>query len=273
MLERPTFLLGMPRSGTTWLSQVFEAHPQSLVRLSPNFSYALKDRLTIKSDRSTWMEVLEAAASSHDSFLTQDWRRERGDLPVHEGKEQAQHLVIKDTRYFEIYRAGMERLPEARCLFVVRHPCATLHSWRTSAEFPTDARFEEEWRGGACRKGNGTGEYWGFDDWCEQTRLFLSLQEEDPERYRVFSYEEVVRDPRPHLEELFTFAGMELREEVMDFVTLSHRRHEGDGYSVFKEPQHVLERWRGSFPEDVSSFITDSLAGTALEAYLGQGNA
>lgn len=269
MIEQPVFLLGMPRSGTTWLSQVFEAHHEVLVRLSPNFSYALKDRLTTDSDRKAWSEVLAEAVRSQDPFLTQDWRRDRGDMPVHDSKLKPKHLVIKDTRYFEIYRAGMERLPKARCLFVVRHPCATLNSWGASAEFPAHARMAEEWREGRCRKEPAAGEYWGFTDWCRQARAFLALQAQDPERYRVFSFEEVVRAPAKNLASLFSFAGIELGEEVLEFVTRSHERHEGDGYSVFKNPQRVLEHWRKTFPADIAETISVELAGTDLERYLG----
>jgi hypothetical protein len=268
MIERPIFLLGMPRSGTTWLSQVFDAHSEVLVRLSPNFSYALKDRLTLNSDRKAWLEVLGEAASSDDRFLTQDWRRERGDLPVHGSKAQPRNLVIKDTRYFGVYRAGIERLTEARCLFVVRHPCATLNSWIDSAEFPENARIEEEWREGKCRKGFGSGEYWGFEDWCRQTRAFLALQEQDPEHYLVFSFEQLVRDPAANLRSLFSFTGIELSDEVLEFVTRSHERHESDGYSVFKNPHHVLERWRENFPSDIAETITAELSGTDLESYI-----
>ncbi|MGB0953860.1 MAG: sulfotransferase family protein [Planctomycetota bacterium] len=272
MLERPIFLLGMPRSGTTWLSQVFEAHPATLVRLSPNFSYALKGQLTPTSTPSTWREVLGAAASSDDAFLTQDWRRQRGDLPRHQGKKDAQHLVIKDTRYFEVYRGGMKSLPDARCLFVVRNPCAALNSWMQSAEFPSEALFLDEWLDGQCRKTSGEGEYWGFEDWCLQARLFLDLQKQNPKRFRVFPFEEMVRDPAANLKKLFAFVGMELTEEVLSFVKQSHASHEGDGYSVFKDPRHVLDRWRETFPAAIAEDITKRLAGTDLETYLRVGD-
>lgn len=268
MIERPVFLLGMPRSGTTWLSQVFEAHPQVLVRLSPNFSHQLKDRLSLQSSRADWEAVLFEAAESTDPFLTQDWRRKRGDLPTHAKKKKAQRLVVKDTRYLATYRAGMNCLPEAQCLYVVRHPSAVLNSWLQSAEFPEDAVIEEQWRSGACRKGELEGESWGFDDWCLETRHFLQLQEKDPLRYRVFSYEHAVCNPLAAFEELFAFVGLELPSAVMEFVERSHQSHDGDPYSVFKDPEQVLHRWRDTFPSFLANAITEELSGTDLEGYL-----
>lgn len=270
MIERPVFLLGMPRSGTTWLSQVFEAHPEVVVRLSPNFSHALKNRLDEKSGRADWEMVLAEAAESADPFLTQDWRRERGDLPVHAEKEHGQHLVVKDTRYLAVYRAGMQCLPDARCLFVVRDPRATLNSWLLSAEFPKDAKVEDEWRNGACRKIEGAGESWGFEDWCLETRRFLQEQNMDPARYRVFSYERAVREPEAVLKELFDFVAIPQRSEVLRFVEQSHRRHQADAYSVFKDPQKVLAGWRETLPQSIADAVVAELAGTDLECFLDE---
>jgi hypothetical protein len=268
MIERPIFLLGMPRSGTTWLSQVFESHPQVVVRLSPNFSHSLKDRLHIQSSRSDWEAVLFEASESVDPFLTQDWRRQRGDLPVHPAKNGAVRLVVKDTRYLSTYRSGMDRLPDARCLYVVRHPCAVLNSWMNSAEFPEGANIEEQWRSGACRKGEEKGEFWGFEDWRLETLSFLEQQKANPERYRVFSYEQAVRNPQAVFEDLFSFVGLQLHPSTMEFVERSHQSHDGDSYSVFKDPALVLDQWRNTFPSTLAGAISEELSGTDLEGYL-----
>jgi len=271
MIDRPIFLLGMPRSGTTWLSQVFEAHPHVRVRLSPNFSYELKDRLHLQSSPSDWEAVLTKASESVDPFLTQDWRRERGDLPRHASKKTAHRLVVKDTRYFSVYRAGMKQLPKAKCLYVVRHPGAVLNSWMESAEFPEGASIEEQWRSGACRKEGGKGEFWGFEDWCLETRRFLKLQMVDPEHYRVFSYEQAVRKPEAVFKDLFAFIGIPFHPAVLEFVERSHAVHIRDPYSVFKDPKRVLDGWKDSFPSSLLDVIHEELSGTVLETYLGRG--
>lgn len=267
MYDHPVFLLGMPRSGTTWLSQLFEAHPNLCVRLSPNYSYPLKNRLTESSSRDEWTEILRLAATSDDPFLTQNWRRDSGDLPHFDNKQVPHHLVIKDTRFHDIYLAGMEKLPAARCLYVVRHPCAILESWRKSKEFPSWADFEQEWRTGACRKREGSGEYWGFDDWCRLTERYLDLQAEHPEQYLVFRYEEVVRNPEAMGAKLFAFFGESLDDMVKAFIVESHSRHDPGTYSVFKGLE-VLDAWKQSFPPDIEVEIRRSVAGTRLEEFL-----
>ena len=152
----PVFLLGMPRSGTTWLSQIFESARDFVVRLSPPYSYAFRDRLTEASRREDWHEVLQGAISSEDAFLTQDWRRDSGELTRFE-KDSASitRLAVKDTRFHHLYRAGMAALPGARTIYIVRHPAASLWSWKNCKEFPDVAVFEEEWRTARCRKQEG----------------------------------------------------------------------------------------------------------------------
>ena len=55
---RPVFLLGMPRSGTTWLSQIFDLSPKTCVRRSPNFSYRMKNTFAKGMTKERWVELM-----------------------------------------------------------------------------------------------------------------------------------------------------------------------------------------------------------------------
>ncbi len=183
-LSSPIFLLGMPRSGTTWLSQIIESSPDVIVRLSPNYSYKLKNRLTVNSGLSEWQSVLSQAIDSDDKFLTQNWRRETGELSYFSAQREhtKAKFFIKDTRFHDVYQAGMDLMERARIVYIVRHPAAALWSWSQCKEFPEGANFQEEWRAGNCRKHEGPGEYWGFDDWKHLTAEYLKREAENPQR-------------------------------------------------------------------------------------------
>ena len=146
-LDSPVFLLGMPRSGTTWLSQIFESSRDFVVRLSPPYSYAFRGRLTEASGRDEWRQVLQGTIASSDAFLTQNWRRDTGELTDFD-KDAANvaRLAVKDTRFHRLYRAGMSVLPRAKSIYIIRHPAAALWSWRNCKEFPAEADFAIEWR-------------------------------------------------------------------------------------------------------------------------------
>lgn len=268
LLEAPVFLLGMPRSGTTWLSQIFESSPHVLMRLSPNYSYPLKNMLNETSSKGDWEEQLRAALYTDDPFMTQNWRREKGELEwIEKTSTDLRLLMIKDTRFHSLYQSGMNLFPKSKCLFVVRNPCGHLNSWKTSKEFPEEAVFEDNWRSGACRKSEGPGEYWGFDDWKALTQAFANLEKQEPNRYKVFRYEDLVADPSGVTKILFDFIGQNLHSDVASFLSRSHAVHDPNVFSVFRSPK-VAERWRKEFPEAIARKIYDELSGTEYERFL-----
>lgn len=267
-IDEPVFLLGMPRSGTTWLSQIFEASPKMVVRLSPNYSYLLKNKLSESSTANDWIGILSIALSSDDPFMTQNWKREQGELEwIEKDPKKACRLAIKDTRFHHIYLKGMELFPRAKCLYIVRHPCGHLNSWKSSAEFPGDADFTTHWRTGACRKSDGPGEYWGFSDWKELTTQYLALERKDPDRFKVFQYEALVQEPLEIAKKLLGFIGLPMGENVASFLERSHASHNPSAFSVFRSPK-VAERWHTEFPNEIAEEIYKDLQGTELERFL-----
>ena len=262
---RPLFLLGMPRSGTTWLSQIFESSPDFIVRLSPNYSWPLKNQLDLGSSREGWVANLSAALTTDDPFMTQNYHRDTGELSTFPPRslQTVKRFAIKDTRFHDLYQRAMKLFDEAQLIYLVRHPAGMLNSWWLSKEFPAGADFAAEWRGGACRKMEGPGEYWGFDDWRALTERYLTLERQAPERYRVCRYEDLVRDRERVAAELFAFAGYGLRPATSAFLRDSQSRHDDRIYAVFKNPS-VADRWRSELPEAIQEEIRAELTGTPL---------
>lgn len=265
----PLFLLGMPRSGTTWLSQILESSPHCIVRLSPNYSYPLKNRLTVTSTAADWAAVFDEAIATHDAFMTQNWRRETRELPLFPSKsvDELKRLVLKDTRFHDLYLEGMTVFPAAKTVYIVRHPAAALWSWRSCKEFPEGADFRREWRTGECRKREGPGEYWGFDDWKSLTQLYCDLASRHPHRYLIVRYENFVSQALREAEQLFHFAEVPMSPAIEEFVRHSQSLHDERPYAVFKRPT-VRDAWKRDFPADILAEIDRDLAGTPLEAFL-----
>jgi hypothetical protein len=263
-IDAPTFLLGMPRSGTTWLSQIFESSPDLVVRLSPPYSWDFGGRLDLESGADEWRAVLQGAIDSQDKYVTQNYLRERGELPELGDKSGATRLAVKDTRFHPLYVAGMTALPAARTVYIVRNPGAVLWSWRVCKEFPADADFRDQWRSGACRKVEGPGEYWGFDDWLDLTTSFLKLADDDPERYLVVRYEDLVTQPLETTERMFSFCGLALRQATLDFLRASQSTFDPRTYSVFKGPK-LRDDWRRELPSDIYAEIEKEAAVAGLD--------
>lgn len=268
LANRPLFLLGMPRSGTTWLSQIFESSPDFVVRLSPNYSYPLKNQLDIGASRSDWVAHLGASLVTDDPFMTQNWRRKTGELGTFPSRplRAVERLAVKDTRFHSLYQRAMELFDEAQLIYLVRHPAGAINSWWRSKEFPAEADFACEWRNGACRKVEGSGEYWGFDDWRLLTEHYLDLEKEAPNRYRICRYETLVRNPERVVAELFAFVGCDLQATTRIFLQDSQNRHDERTYAVFKDPS-VADRWRLELPKAIQEAIRVELAGTPLARF------
>jgi len=264
-IDNPLFLLGMPRSGTSWLSQIFESSPDVVVRLSPPYSWDFGGTLDLLSGPEDWRTTLRGVIDSKDKFLTQNWHRETGELPQFaDDKSRATRVAVKDTRFHPLYEAGMTALPGARTVYIVRNPGAVLWSWRVCKEFPAGADFREEWRSGACRKIEGPGEYWGFDDWLRLTNFYLQRAAAAPERYLVVRYDELVTRAIETAEKMFAFCGLPLQQETVAFLRASQSTFDPRPYSVFKGP-NLRDDWRREMPADIYELIEKETAAAGLE--------
>ena len=157
----------VPRSGSTWLGQIFNSHPDVAYRYQPLFSYAFKDRL---NDHSTMEEIrkfFEELSLSQDKFLLQI---EEGSLsnkyPVFEKNLPPTHVVYKEVRYHHIVENLLKQDNEILVIGLVRNPMAVMHSWlKSPREFRRDLGWDvmEEWRSGASKNAGKIEEFYGFD--------------------------------------------------------------------------------------------------------------
>ena len=264
----PIFLLGMPRSGTTWLSQIIESSPEVMVRLSPNYSYKYKNKLDVNSSYDDWLKLLKDVFNSNDDFTTQNWRRDDGDLIYFKNINLAKikRLAIKDTRFHNIYDSARSIFSNSKTIYIVRNPAASLWSWKKCKEFPADAKFEDEWRYGECRK-TDYGEYWGFEDWQKLTSKYLDLSINSPNNVMIIKYVDLISNPYQICNKIFKFLDLNFLSEVKDYIHLSTSTHKPGTYSTFKKKKHD-HAWKNSFPSKIYSEIINELTGTKLEEFL-----
>jgi hypothetical protein len=268
MFSQVILLTGMPRSGTSWLSQIFDSNPHVRFRLSPLFSYEYKNRLTESSSSGDWEAVLQGAYRSSNDFMNQTVRRNLGQYPVFPVKDDdPPYLAIKDTRFHNLTERALELLPALRVVAIVRHPCGAIHSWLTSrGEFPATADPLREWRTGECRK-TGYGEFWGFDDWRSVTTMHLNLMERFRGRVYIQRYEDLVRSPVEEVTRLMDFAGLDFHSQTRDFISESHSLHNPSEYAVYKD-RSVAVRWQSELDPFIRQTIMSELRDTRLEGFL-----
>ena len=260
--------MGMPRSGTSWLSQIFDSDSNTRFKLAPLFSYALKNAVNFHSSKQDWENFFQKVYNTKDDFMDQTYRKESGEYPNFDNKNtNPQFLVIKDTRYHNLIEKILKTIDGLKIIYIVRNPCGAIHSWLTTPrEFPTKADPLKEWRTGQCRK-TGPEEFWGFDDWKYITKLYLKLQKKYPTKIKVIQYEDLVNNSKKITEEMFKFIGLEINKQTIKFLEKSQSSHQQNEYSVFKNPS-VKDKWKKQLDKRIIKEIYEDLKGTRLEQFL-----
>ncbi|HEU4402494.1 MAG TPA: sulfotransferase [Candidatus Polarisedimenticolia bacterium] len=266
--ERVVLILGMPRSGTSWLSQIVDSSPEVRFRLAPIFSYAFKNAVHEGSSRAEWEALFRGAYHSDDPFMSQAVNRAAGRYPVFDQKApQPQVLAIKETRFHNFITRTLDLFPDLKIAAIVRHPCGAIHSWlSTPKEFPPGADPLSEWRTGRCRKTTPE-EFWGFEDWKSVTRQHLALERSRPERVRIVHYETLVEEAAGTTRALFDFLGLPFAAPTERFLRDSQERHVEDSHAVFKH-KRVKDRWRTDLHPSIRDAILGEIEGTDLERFL-----
>jgi hypothetical protein len=262
------WLAGMPRSGTNWLSQIFDSHENVNFKLSPLFSYAFKNAVDENSSKKEWLKFFDDVYHSNDAFLIQTQKRAEGIFPTFNVKNAKQdYLVIKETRNHHLISILLKSFPDIKVIYLVRNPCGAINSWLSSPkEFPQGADPKQEWRTGKCRK-IGKGEYWGFEDWKLLADQYLSLEKEYPNNVKVVSYENLVDQSLEITNDMFEFAGLSFSEETNKFLFLSQTTHSEHTRAVFKSKE-VKDKWKTQLDPEIANLIIQELTGTNLEKYI-----
>lgn len=267
MIETLTAIMGMPRSGTSWVGQIFDSAPDVAYRLEPIFSYAFKNAVDERSTAEELERFFEAIHASQDAFMLQLDRRRSGGYPTFAKTGPGRHLVWKTTRFHNLLPVMLERCPRLRVVSVLRHPCGAIHSWlKAPREFPPALDPLVEWRSGRCRK-TAPSEFWGFDDWKAVTALHVDLARRYPARMLFVDYEELVARPLEGADRLLRFAGIATSPQTRAFVESCHRRHDDDPYAVFKDPARA-KQWQQDLQPAIRDAILAELEQPELRALL-----
>lgn len=270
-MKLPEHLLtiqGVPRSGTSWLAQIFKSSPQVALRFQPLFSYAFKGRLTPESTKEECSRFFKDVLETNDDFVLQK------DPNIHVGypdfKEQAgsTHLVIKEVRYNHILENLIYRTPTLKIIGIVRHPCAVLDSWiHAPREFNPEWNVDEQWRSGALKNQGKPEEFFGFDKWMEVAHLFLDLEAEYPDRVKVVRYADLNADPHLVAKDLFSFCDLKFGPSTAAFIDASQSKEGGDANSVYRKARPD-DAWKGRLPMHISDIIHAELKGGPLHRFL-----
>ncbi len=256
-----------PRSGSTWLGQLLNSSPEVVYKFQPLFSYAFKDRLDAHASRQQIESFFQDIADCQDDFLDQAEHVKNGTCPLFE-KLVPKFCVYKEVRYHHILRNLLDKDSDVMVVGLIRNPLAVMASWRMAPrEFKPEWDFEQEWRTAPSKNLGRVEEFYGFDKWKEVASLFIDLQAEFPDRFRIIKYSELLAQPVDVTRDLFEFLKIPWQEQSEKFLADSRSVNHQDAYSVFKKKLRD-DQWQGKIPESICNSIVQELRGTELEAFL-----
>ena len=92
----------VPRSGSTWLGNIFNSHPKVSFKYQPLFSYAFKGYLTEVSNAESINSFFCEIQLSTDSFINQIEGIEKGIIPDFKKEDTPTHVCYKEVRYHNV---------------------------------------------------------------------------------------------------------------------------------------------------------------------------
>lgn len=260
---------GVPRSGTSWLGQIFNSSPNVAFRYQPLFSHAFKSFVDQSSSRQRIDIFFQEILATKDPFiLLKDPEFHKG-YPEFEKNNEPTHLVTKEVHCHYVLENLIREKAGIKIIGIVRHPCAVISSWiHAPREFDATWDICEEWRS-APKKNVGTRQnYFGYEKWKEVAIDFLALRGKYPDNFFLLRYSELNKSPLETAHRVFQFCGLPLAKQTVRFIECSKSRSDHHPYSVFRtgDPD---DKWSHMLDMSISSEILNDLEGTELEPFLG----
>lgn len=260
---------GAPRSGTTWLGQLFNSSEHVAYRYQPMFSYAFKGRLDDCASAAEIGRFFDDLLETEDDFVLQRRSASLSGYSLEFPKAEITHLVYKEVRYHQLLENLLKKCPRLRLVALVRDPRAIVQSWLNAPrEFDPSWRAIDEWQFGQSKNEGRPENWYGFERWKELARVFLRLQTRYPSRVDIIRYESLTSAPLRILASLFDSCGLPMTQQVEEFVPASQERDDGEPYGVFRSSRQTIVKWRESLDPRIIETILNGLEGTELQQFL-----
>ncbi len=311
-------VLGSPRSGTTWLAKIFDSHPDTLYRHEPDELILTTFALDPAEQVSEWLRQRGLRAAAKRPYFRKSWRPlpleniRRGfavALAIAERLPTLSRLatpigvpdLVAPTRRKSVRgllklvnwdgTLAARTMPNARCVFILRHPCgqiasvmaglATRQSAGPAADRSKDSFARSETREAiaaaiatAGRQGIDAATFdalpdaakyaWGWRAFNEPAVAALAALP----NARIVLYEELCRQPEPASKELFAFAGLDWHPQTAAFLGVSTRHDGPSGYfDVFRATELVPDRWRQTMKAQDQDAVRAVVATSVLARY------
>ena len=224
-------IFGAPRSGTTWLGQLFNSSPNVLYRFQPLFSHEFKSRLSPNSTLNDIQSFYSDLTTANSEFVL---------TSLNFPKQTPTHLVWKEVRYHHI-TPNLLQNSNTKIIYIERNPIDVINSWfNAPKEFNSKWDIQKEWLNAPSKNLNKPEEFNGFNKWLEVKNIHTDNFHNFPDKVIKVKYEDLKDNPIKELQKLYNFCNLKWDNQVEHFVLKSITTHNKDAYSVFKKQNQKL---------------------------------
>ena len=228
MMARPTpcFLIGAPRSGTTWLQRLLQAHPRVCGAEESHFFTLFANPMSV-ADEMAAIEDRKIGPLSYmpqaefDAALQRLWDDIFKDLYA---KAPEAFVHLEKTPFHTLCLPQIARLfPDARFVYLARDSRAVASSLMHAGQ-----NWGKDWAPGNAKS--------AALEWQRYTRRAMAWQKEHPERTLTLRYESVLSDTRSTLETALKFllpkgADLEVTETLERFEENNANAKDPSGFA------------------------------------------
>jgi len=267
--KKVIFIQGTPRSGSSWLGQIFNSVPTVAYKYQPLFSYAYKNIISSESSQKEILTFLnEVFENNSDEFINQLDQKNRGVHPKFTNAAKKEELVIKMVRHHYLTETFIKSVKGIKIIGIVRHPCGVINSWlKTPREFKPEWDQLEEWRDANLKNQGRLEEYYGFEKWKELSHLFIDLEKKYPDNFTLVQYEKIVDDPMKMTKKLFSFAGIHVHSQTSKFLKETHTKEIEDPDTAYRLSD-VKSRWKKELNPIIKKTILNEVENSDLARFL-----
>ncbi len=251
----PIFIIGAARSGTTWVYDIFNAHPE-VAGVYESWLFTSNNGIGSLFTEAHWPprhSGLSRLLTREE--LVSDVREFMQTIMSHAIEEQDRYLVEKSPSHLYSIPLIREVFPEARFVHVIRDGRDVVVSVRAAAK---------SWVPG-WKKSFGSSLARATLSWQNAIKKARGyLVELGPDRYIEVRYEEIKADPMAAYRKLFDFGGIAYDDAMLDSI------YQATDFELNFEPGEDKFRragrtgdWRSRF-SIVTAAMFDAIAGPTL---------
>lgn len=267
--SRIVFVIGMARSGTSWIAKALS--------YDPSFNYFCEpdNHKRVPGAKPPFIPIYLTRDRGDEEYERHIDRAVRGEVSNAFTRKDEVKELLKRTPWLRVARPhlhhllpkrrnvllkliasnyAMERLearyPQAQLVYIVRHPCGVFSSRKRLGWTPQPERVLknpdlmrdhlEPYRGlieSASTFWEKAGASWGV-------LHYVINRQTSPDSRRIFvQYEWLCEDPLPRFQALYRRLGMEWNERVEAFLA-QQERHDGRPYSLRRDSREQIAAWQ-----------------------------